>query len=71
MSAPGTLDHQKILPELIGKALHLEIFRHEQYCIYIQPRITTIFHGFLGEKTGLNVSDARSTCLKIRATCVG
>jgi hypothetical protein len=40
MSASSALDHEQILPKLIGKALHLEILRHAQYCIYIQLRTT-------------------------------
>ena len=54
MSATGALNHEQILPELVGKALHLEILRHEQYCIYIQSRIATIFRPLLAAKTGLN-----------------
>ena len=46
MSAAGALDHQKVLPELIRKALHLEILRHEQYCIDIQYRVATTFKYF-------------------------
>jgi hypothetical protein len=34
MLAPGAFDHQKVLPELIGKAQHLEVSCHARYCIY-------------------------------------
>jgi hypothetical protein len=40
--------------ELIRWTLHLEILRHERYCIYTQPRIATIFPPLLRAKTGLN-----------------
>jgi hypothetical protein len=43
MSAARALDCQKVLPELIGQALHLEISRHERYCIDIQLDIATYF----------------------------
>jgi hypothetical protein len=29
--APSALDHEKVLPEFVRYALHLEIFRHGRY----------------------------------------
>jgi hypothetical protein len=50
MAAAGAFDHQKVLPKFIGQALHLEISRHERYCIYTQSRITPIFIAICGSK---------------------
>jgi hypothetical protein len=38
-------------------ARDLEILPHEQYCIYIQPRIATIFQPLLAVKAGLNPNE--------------
>jgi hypothetical protein len=37
MSAPDTLDYEKVLAELIGKALYLEIFRQSLTSILRLP----------------------------------
>jgi hypothetical protein len=54
MSASGAFDHQKILPEFVGKALHLEIFRHERTVYMHSHGPPLFFTHFFSAKTGLN-----------------